>query len=72
MHELSMNKSDDGGETACFKIETEIRVTTKNGMITYEHDPIELNGIQMVLVPASSFCSIEHSPNGKLCSLIVE
>lgn len=40
--------------TTCVTLQTNVRVTKKcDGTTSYEHDPIEINGIPMILVPAS-------------------
>lgn len=52
------------GNTTCYEIQTKLRVTKNDdGTIIYNHDKIEIDGIQMVLVPASTFDTIELSKN---------
>lgn len=52
------------GNTVRFKIQTELSVTKNDdGTIVYSHEPIEIDGIQMVLVPASSLETNESTEN---------
>lgn len=43
------------GNTTCYEIQTNLRMRKNDdGTISYSHDRIEVDGIQMVLVPASA------------------
>lgn len=50
--------------TTCVKIQIEIRVIKNDdGTTVYNQDPIEINGVPMILVPVSSVETIQLSEN---------
>lgn len=44
------------------KVETNVHVEEADGQISFRHDPIVINGIQFVLVPASSIMTSNPPP----------
>lgn len=58
------------GNTRTFKLQTDVHVTTKeDGTVIFTHDPIEIDGRQMVVAPVALFQNIEIAeyafPDGK-------
>lgn len=47
----------------CIKVETNVRVQSEDGQISITHDPIIIDGVQLVLVPASAIITTQSTEN---------
>lgn len=70
VQEPQINTSVQNGNTKCFQIQLQLHVTETDGNVTYKHDKIEVNGINMMLVPTEfavkvckNYNAIEPSEN---------
>lgn len=67
--DLETNEMSQGlpnESTDCYDIHTKVRVTKlDDGSIEFKHDRIEIDGIQMVLIPASSVGLADVPSSGK-------
>lgn len=57
---LEFDQRSQNEMTTSITLQTNVRVTKKcDGTILFDHDPIEINGIPMVLVPASMLTTVQ-------------
>lgn len=48
----------DGLNDKIVKVETNVRVQQKDGQVLFQHDPIVIDGIRLVLIPEASIVTI--------------